>query len=326
MRAWKIIFVVTLVTAMEFVSSSALAQTSRETQNRIQRLENEIQTLSRAVYRGEAPPSPIGSAPSAQNNAAVELRLQGLENQIRNLTGTIERQSYETQQLQQAFDRYQADMNIRLQDLERGTPSHVGGFGEVTNELPRANNPPPSMPQRGMQYISPSNSDAAPQPLTGDELLNAPVGRASTQPASLGQLRVNNDGVASNVDTPTSVYERAFADLRGGDHKKAEDGFDAFLQQYPDHSLAGNAAYWRAETYYVRGDFEGSARLFAQAYQQFPQGQKAPDNLLKLGLSLAGQGNNGDACIALDQLTKNYGDNQTPVLQRASQEMSRLGC
>jgi len=322
----KMIMAVVFVAAMEFVSSSALAQTSRETQNRIQRLENEIQTLSRAVYRGDSMPSPVSSGAGAQNNAAMEVRLQGLEQQIRSLTGAVERKSYETQQLQQSLDRFQNDVSIRLQDLEAGNAGQAG-FNNSAAE--QAGQPAPSSTQRGMQYIPPQPRSAgaanAPKPLSGDDVLNAPSGNVPPPP-SLGQLTLNNNAPVPSGDAPTALYETGFAQLRAGDHDQAERTFNDFIKSYPNHTLAGNAEYWRAETHYVRGDFNGAARLFAQAYQKFPDGQKAPDNLLKLGLSLAGLGNNDDACIALDQLQQAYGKKATPVTQRGQQEMSRLGC
>ena len=44
------------------------------------------------------------------------------------------------------------------------------------------------------------------------------------------------------------------------------------------------------ETYYVRGDFPNAARAFAEGFQKYPKSGKAPDNLLKLGMSLQAQG------------------------------------
>ena len=81
-----------------------------------------------------------------------------------------------------------------------------------------------------------------------------------------------------------------------------------------------------SESFYVRRQYERAARIFAEGYQSYPKSSKAPDNLLKLGLSLGGMGNTHDACVALAQLKKEYASERTPVMRRADQEFSRLGC
>ncbi len=123
-----------------------------------------------------------------------------------------------------------------------------------------------------------------------------------------------------------AAYENAFSLLKNGNYDAAEREFETFLQNNKGHPLAGNAKYWLGETFYVRGDFDRAARIFAEGYQQYPDGAKTADNLLKLGLSLSSIGNNKDACIALNQLKKDFSTGSGPVLRRAEQEMQRLGC
>jgi len=304
----------------------AKAQTSREVSNRLSRLENEIETLNRAVYRGEAPP-PSASGNSGGNfggnamggdvsDANVEVRLQGLEQQIRDLTGEMERQAFELRQLQGSFERYKTDSSLRLSDLEGGAPSSPG----FQNNQPRGMGSSGTV-SSGMQYIPPqSNAAAAPTPLTAADT-QAPV-QVSPAQQNLGSMSAQ--GTAS--DDAASRYEAAFALLRNAQYDQAETAFTAFLNNHADHPLAGNAEYWLAETHYVRGNFERAARMFATAYQKYPQGQKAPDNLLKLGLSLGSLDNQEDACVALGQLQKEFGGQPSPVTRRADQEMARLGC
>ena len=42
---------------------------------------------------------------------------------------------------------------------------------------------------------------------------------------------------------------------------------------------------------------------FAQTFKKYPQSGKAPDSLLKLGMSLAALGQTADACKAFHELT-----------------------
>jgi tol-pal system protein YbgF len=136
----------------------------------------------------------------------------------------------------------------------------------------------------------------------------------------------NTKFTALTTNNPASAYEYAFTLLKGEDYSEAERAFSDFLDRYSDHSLASNAKYWLGETFYVRGDFERAARIFAEAYQQYPKSSKGPDNLLKLGMSLAGMGKSKDACTAFLQLKREYSNGAKPILVRAQQEMDKSGC
>lgn len=284
-----------LLTALQ-IPSPALAQGGREFENRLQRLENEIQTMGRVVYRGEAPPPTDAYSTSAASQTNTELRLQQLEGEIRNLTGRLEQQDYDIRQTKSALDKALADMSLRLQDLEQGRT--VGG---------------------NVAAITPSSPPSVP---------SAPPGSAST--GTLGTLSetITREVATSAApgDDAARLYENSFAVLRQGDFQKAQVSFQGFLDRYPTHSLAANAKYWLGETYYAGGDYERAARIFAEAYQQYPSGTKAPDNLLKLALSLSAMDKPRDACVALDQLIKDFATGAGPVVRRAEQEKTRLGC
>ena len=286
-----------LVAALLSFSGDALAQSGRELGNRLSRLENEVETLSRAIYRGENPPPAANFGGDAQAQANTEIRLQQLELQIRELTGKLEEQTYEVRQMKSEMERMSTDMNMRLSDLE-GT-----GRGGVTTNSNR---------------YSDDRSDLDTEP----KLYNEQRSSSNT----LGSLRQNIGRSGAVADDAAAAYENAFSLLKNGNYDGAEQGFETFLQNHKNHALAGNAKYWLGETFYVRGDFERAARIFAEGYQQYPTGSKMADNLLKLGLSLSSIGNTKDACVALRQLKKDSPPNSGPVLRRADQEMSRLGC
>lgn len=156
--------------------------------------------------------------------------------------------------------------------------------------------------------------------------INSPDDNADASPSWQAPKGNNNPQTLPVKGNATAIYEDAFATLRGGDYDTAEQKFLSFLAKHPDHSLSDNARYWLAETYYVRNEYERSAQGFAQAYQKNPQGSKAADNLLKLGLSLDGLGKTDEACIALNQLLTDFSDGPRSVITRAEQEKNRLGC
>lgn len=120
-------------------------------------------------------------------------------------------------------------------------------------------------------------------------------------------------------------YEYAFNLVRT-DYAQAEVALKEFMAKHPSDPLVGNAQYWLGETYYVRHDFQQAAVAFLNVYQKFPKNPKAPDSLLKLGLSLSGLGKKPEACAALAKLGKDFPDAAETLKRRATAERGKLGC
>lgn len=261
---------------------------------RLDQIENQIQTLSRAVYRGEKVPMPADAGVSSAGSAAIsnfEVRLSGIEAQQRTLTGQLEQIMFDVKQIKDRMDKTTADNELRFRQIEGGasasasTSTSTTGTAELRNDAQMGDKPLPS-----------------------------------------GMLGTLSETGASAGDAAGVLYEEGFADIRAAKYEDAAVKFKKFMNAYPSHTLAGNAQYWLAETYYVRGDYQQSAKMFAQGYQDYPQGAKAADSLLKLGLSLGKLDRKEDACLSLQQLKKQFPGDQSAVVSRANQEIKQLGC
>lgn len=143
--------------------------------------------------------------------------------------------------------------------------------------------------------------------------------------SNLGGEATGNNGELP-ADSAAGLYDAAFQALREQKYDRAESAFRDFLSRYPQDALAGNAQYWLGETFYVRGNYAEAARVFAQGFQKYPKSNKAPDNLLKLGLSLAQTGKTKEACLTFDQLGLQYPDAAAVIRQRALDETKKLNC
>ena len=87
-------------------------------------------------------------------------------------------------------------------------------------------------------------------------------------------------------EVPEKQYEFATSFLKVGDYTTAERAFREFVNTNSDHELAGNAQYWYAETFRIRQLYTDAASAYLEGYQKYPKGEKAPINLLKLGVSM----------------------------------------
>lgn len=291
------------VVGFTFLTSPAFAQ--NDANNRIKRLENEIETLSRAVYKGEKPPVAAGAIGAADATANIDARISQLEKDLQTLTGKVEQQSYDSQQTQQKLEAVEQDTRMRLDAIE----GQIRAGGAAPSAAAAPMTPPATVPQQ--PPIDPNvviGSDQPPMP-------------SALQP----ETPAEDNSSAGSMDA-AGLYEQGFAEIKREDYPAAEKSFAQFMKDYPTHALAPNALYWLGETFYVRKDYDKAARAFAEAYQKYPNGPKGADNLLKLGMSLAGKGEKSSACVALAQLRKEYPKGPEPVLKRGESESAALGC
>ncbi len=284
-------------------AAPALGQSdTRELVNRLQRLENDVQTLNREVFRGGAgnagrPSS--GSPPAMSGNIAAdfEVRLQRLEADMQALTGRYEEAAYQVTQLREQLAKSQADLEFRLNRLEQG---QAGGLSAT---------PASAAPATAEAGKTAAPAPGQPAPHTAEPAAPAPT--ANSLPSGNDQTQ----------------YEYAFNLLRQADYAAAEKAFSQFLSVNPTSTLAGNAQYWLGETLYVRGKYKEAAVAFAEGYQKYPKSNKAPDSLLKLALALSAMKANEDSCAALGELGKRYKDTASPaIMRRADAEKNRLKC
>lgn len=322
-QSYKILCLTSSLVIVSIAAIQPVFAQSNDVLNRINRIENELDTLNRAVYRGEKPPAassqnpPVFNSYSNNNNSAgnvpnAEIRLQQLEDQLRDMNGKLEEQRYNLEQLKRKVERIEKNAQV---SIDTSTDKKITPYtGQNTHQDIKNINPGMSVmakeKQSGMKVLTPKSH----------------VGETDFGVNQLDSTQSAQGKMGDGKVEPTLLYEQAFADLKAENYSAAQKGFNDFLENYKEHSLASNAKYWLGETYYVQGKFDKAARIFAEGYRSYPKSSKAPDNLLKLGMSLAGMGKKDDACIALAQLPKKHGDASGAILRRGEQERERLSC
>jgi tol-pal system protein YbgF len=263
-----------VVAGVGLTTFAASAQNINSLQIRLDRMEREMQTLSRSVYKGDVPPPQIQSGVDSQAMAQSEVRMSQLEDQLRRLTGMIEENSYRTRQLED-----------KIKNLSSA----------------------PSV----------SQAPVATSPATVDTSSLV----VDNTPYQLGTITNNN-----KTTTPAGLYDQAFSYLQVNDYANAQGTFESFIEKYPDHSLAANSKYWLGETFYAREDYSSASRAFARSFKDHPEGQKAPDTLLKLAMSLKSQDMKNEACLTLGELKSRFPNAPASVLSKANSERQAYQC
>jgi tol-pal system protein YbgF len=297
-------------------------------------------------------PSTAATAQDSATAAGQEVRIQQLEGQIRDLNGQIEQLTYQVQQLNTRLDKLVGDVDFRLRELEGGgsatsmSTDDAGDGSDATQTATRGSTPEeeagaaPSQPTTGggtygsagqpqvLGTMPQSDFDAQRKRLNpnADPAAASKAAGAAQPAAGQGEEQAAAQPYTLQGATPDEQYQYAFDLLRQNKYTDAEQALSTFVEQNPDHPLAGNANYWLGETYYVRQDYENAALTFAEGSQRYPKSGKAPDALLKLGMSLAALGETADACQAFAELAARYPNASSSVKQRSAKEQAKNGC
>lgn len=286
--------------------------------DRISRLEQDIRTLNVQLSRGGTSSGKevvlSSSNPSAQAMAQLEARLTTLEEELRAATGKIEELSYKIDQVGQRLDKLVGDVDYRLGALEKA------------REAPAAQDEP--APGGASQPLVAPKVSAAPAPPSVQTMSPgeaAGIG-AKAAPAPAEKTPTASPAASAAKGTPQQRYDHAFDLLRQSKYDEAATALREFLETSGDDSLAGNARYWLGETYYVREDFKTAAQIFIEGYQKNPKSAKAPDTLLKLGMSLAKIDKKNEACVTFAKLLADFPKMPEALGKRVAKERQSNGC
>jgi len=323
-----------------FAPGRALAQDGGDLAARVDRLEAEIADLKAMVGRLEALVRAKPSlAPGGLNTAAegdLGARVGALEAQIGALTNQIEMMGGKA-----VTPAPQADVDMEAETPPPPEPDTKPDIMEALRDEPPPAEAAPLAPHAAIPQPADESDPSRPrwygpkpggqqpdgsQPGQADTDDNAPQ---SILPPS-ASAAVPDELARSLAALPDSdaqaLYEQAYGDLLQRDYPAAETGFAKVVKDYPNDPLAGSAQYWVGETYYVRKQYKKAADSFLAAYRKYSASDKAPDSLLKLGMSLAALGQKDAACSTFKELDDKFPDMQDHLRNQTKGEAAKAGC
>jgi tol-pal system protein YbgF len=312
------------------------------TEERLDRLERDLNMLQRQVYRGGPPPGMSGDSGSAVD---VEVRMERIEQQMRDLTGRLEEVMNQIGQVRHRLEQVNSDVDVRLGQTA-GAPPPDAAAAAPSGPPPRRRDfagpppgalpfpPPPGAPDDANDALTPPSGGSArsdePPPRGDAPGAPTPIFGTLTPPGSAPPSRAMASaapaGQPSPGGSPSEQYNDAFDLVKKADYPGAETALKAFVEHHPTDRMAGSAQYWLGETYYTRGRFAEAASAFAEGYKRYPKSPKAADDLLKLAMSLARTNQKQNACLALAQLEQDFPHPGGAVKEHAATEKKRIGC
>jgi tol-pal system protein YbgF len=293
--------------------SAALAELDRElaaARGEAARVRAELTELAQAAPAGDAA---INSA-----TARLAVRVTQLEQDIRSVTGRVEELSFQVRRLEERLDKFIADVDYRLTESGKAAPATSEPRAALPEGVPPVSAGGPRILGQG---VPATGVPATGAPSSGGAAVPPSPGTAATPPPP-----AQSAAVAASPGSARDDYARAFGLMQKGSYAEAETAFAGFLQQHKDDPLAENARYWLGETFYARADYLRATEAFLDAYEKNKTGAKAPDALLKLGLSLSSLGKAKEACASFRELGRAFPDAAAAVKDRARQEQQKLKC
>ena len=324
----KIIFIINYILLYLFLLSSNSFSDNHNFKEILEIIQNDIKTLEKAVYSENKLNNELSNNSYELNDNAEDvltrhlLKLSEIETQFQNLTNRFEEINFKIDKLSTRLSKVQSDNQLRFQQLEKSVNKNIST--EAAS-------------------IAPSSSSSS------DPNLTLP---GSSEPQDLGSISYKDmtseetNQETQSIDTTASVvtenfiveekilpqtnpqqqYEFATSFLKVGDYNTAERAFREFVNTNPDHKLAGNAQYWYAETFRIRQLYTDAASAYLEGYKNYPKSDKAPINLLKLGVSLVQIGEKDQGCLMISGVKKQYPNAKESVIQKAKYEEKKFEC
>jgi tol-pal system protein YbgF len=282
--------------------------------DQIQVITKDLKTLEKAVYQ---------KSDVVLSNASNQIKSDGLnedvmtkhllklneiEDQFRELTNKFEEVNFKLDKLSTRVSKIQSDTQLRFSDLENEAPNSKS---EKQVKLPGSTKPQdfgasPGYQTSNLPKEQSINSVEAAKTVISEE----PEKRESLLPEKPADEQ----------------YEFAVSFMKIGDYETAEFALKEFIDKNKDHDLAGNAQYWYGETFRIRQLYSDAATAYLDGYQNYPKSKKAPDNLLKLGITMVQLGEKDQGCKMISGLKKEYPKASKSVLQKAQYEQKKFNC
>ena len=290
-------------------------------------IQKDLKTLERAVYSDSFSLNNETTNNTSEYNQNSEkvltrhlLKLSNIESQFQKLTNKFEEINFKLDKLSSRISKVQADNQLRFQQLEERS------FSNVDSETQQLS----SVSKKDEKKILPGSSQ--PQDLGSISYKDNETTSLTQQTQSIDtntniftEVFQSEEKILPDVE-PNKQYEFSTNLLKVGDYNTAERAFKEFVVSNPEHDLAGSAQYWYAETFRIRQLYTDAASAYLEGYQKYPKSEKAPINLLKLGVSLVQIGEKDQGCLMITGVQKQYPKANQSVLQKAIYEEKKFEC
>jgi len=127
------------------------------------------------------------------------------------------------------------------------------------------------------------------------------------------------DAVSEDIQSPENTYYTAYSDYMKKNYDLAIQGFQQFINLFPQNVLADNALYWIGECYYSQKMFDQAVATFSRLIDNYADGDKTAAATLKKGYALIEMGRESEGISVLRQLITQF-----PLSEEASLAQQKI--
>jgi len=253
----------------------------------------------------------------------LEDRVRGLTSSLSQATGTNEELAHQIRQQNDKIDAMQKDFAYRLCTLsaqQLGASDALNCAAAGTTSAAPQSYAPPAQAMRPGDPLPPidavSNFDAAP-----------PVTRGRS-PGTLGTLPAGPGPLNGPMPVPgnTAQYDASMNLMSRAQYAEAAAAFRGYAAANPgDSDLSPQAIYWVGNIAFLRQDYAGAARTFAETIKKYPKSTRAPDAMFKLAQSFMAMGQKTEGCTTLGLIRTRY-PNASPQTVSQAATLRKTAC
>lgn len=287
-------------TAALLVCGAGPARAQDSTEGRLKKVEAEVRALQRKVFPGGSGAffEPQISAPAPATSAGPQVptttpvtdllsRMDAVEAQMSRLTAQVEQNTNRINQLE-------AKLGAGVPDAAAATA--VAPSPAAPTSAPIAN----PAPQSNLSAMTGGASQVRPASVTASPAKTPAVPSASRLQA------VQAIEKPQTGDPGDDEYSYGYRLWEAKFYPEAEQQLKLFLQKYPKHARASWGRNLLGRAYLEEGNALEAAKWFVQNYQNDKNGDRAPDSLLYLAVSMKQLKDTKRACIALSEFSQTY--------------------
>lgn len=297
--------------ALGLALPAAAQETSAAAEARLKKIEAEVRALQRKVFPGgdgkffepQIAPGTQGGAttpapainsgvPAAGAVTDILVRIDTLEAQLQRLTARTEEQANALAQLEARLAALETAANAPLPEAQPAAGPTIQPAATLT---PAAAQPTPA----------PATATTRPAVQTPPKPTTAPVTTAAT-PSPSRLAAVQAIAKPQTADAGDDEYSYGFRLWNAGFYPEARQQLTRYVEQYSTHSKISYGRNLLGRAFLDDKMPEDAARWFLKNYQANKAGERAPDSLLYLGVSMVAMKDTKRACIALAEFAETY--------------------
>ncbi len=274
--------------------NGAQAERQQQTQRELAALRQDILALSRTLDANRARADQQIQEES-KGRAALAVQLQEVSTEVRLAQGRLEENA-----------RAASQTNRRLEGMGDRLDEALKRVSALGTQVVSLEGLIQAQQERVDQLARGAGPGATPGgPGSQPAILRGP-GRPPESPGARAGGGERFEVARLAAEGSDALYRAALTEFTRQNFEQAVQGFQAFVQSFPQDGRAADASYWLAESLRGQGNYVEAARAFEAFLRNHPENPKIATAQVRHGEALLLSGDKAAGCAALEKAQAQY--------------------